>query len=225
MSTAPVSGQPFNFQGLLECYLIPRAVASDKKLAPGARLLWGVIRQHSFRDGRCYASDETLSKLLAVSTRQVIRYMRMLEANGLLRTTQRDGRTPIRELLWDSRFNGKIRKGVGMDVRGGGHPRQGGLTSASGVYKEEGVLNGSSKVKSASVPKMPSPKGPAPRTEKPAAEWSEEDYIRRGRECGFPDWVVQQDLQRMRERKALEKRGAMKKASELKGELEATIRR
>ena len=225
MSSDPIKGQPFNFQGLLECYLIPRAVAADKKLLPGARLLWGVIRQHSFRDGRCYASDETLSKLLAVSTRQVIRYMRMLQANGLLRTTQREGKTPIRELLWDSRFNGKIRKGVDMHVRGGGHPRQGGLTSASGLYKEEGSLNGSLKVKSGGVQKMPSPQGPAPRTEKPAAEWSEEDYIRRGRECGFPDYIIQQDIARMRRRLARDKATGMHKADELKAELEAAIRR
>lgn len=225
MSTAPVSGQPFNFQGLLESYLIPRTVAADKKLAPGARLLWGVIRQHSFRDGRCYASDETLGKLLAVSDRQFRRYAGMLVTAGLLRSTPRPGKTPIRELLWHSRFNGKIRKGMDISVRGGGQISPGVRTDAAAPYKEEGVLNGPSKVKSGSVQKMPSPKGTAPRTEKPAAEWTEEDYIRRGRECGFPEYVIQQDLQRMRERKALEKRGAMKKAGEFKAELQGSIRR
>ena len=225
MSADPIKGQPFNFQGLLECYLLPRAVAADKKLAPGARILWGVIRQHSFRDGRCYASDETLSKLLAVSDRQFRRYAAMLVTAGLLRSTPRAGKTPIRELLWDSRFNGKIRKGMDISVRGGGQIRPDVRTDASGPNKEEGVLKGSSKVKSGSVQKMPSPKGTAPRTEKPAAEWSEEDYIRRGRECGFPDYVIQQDLDRMRRRRALDKTTGMKKAKELKDQLEAVIPR
>ena len=123
LSSTPRNGEPFNFHGLLEVYLIPRTVAADKKLPPGARLLWGVLRQHSMGDGRCTRSDETLARLLAVSDRQVRRYLKALEAAALLRSTQRPGKTPIRELLWDSRFAGKIRPGVDRSVRGCGRLR------------------------------------------------------------------------------------------------------
>jgi hypothetical protein len=100
--------------------MVPRTIAADKKLLPGARLLWGVIRQHSMHDGRCTRSDETLAQLLAVSARHLRNYAKMLEAVGLLRTTQRPGKTPIRELLWDSRFAGKMRPRAELQFRGGG---------------------------------------------------------------------------------------------------------
>jgi hypothetical protein len=225
ISTAPSIGQPWNFNGVLETYLVPRTIAADKKLPPGARLLWGVIRQHSAGDGQCNRSDETLGRLLAVSDRQFRRYAKALESAGLLRTTQRPGKTPIRELLWHSRFAGKIRPGADTSVRGGGHIRPGGRTHPSGPYKEEGTLKGSLQVKSDGGLKSPAPEEPPLRTTKTTAMWSEEDYIRRGRACGFPEYVIQQDLQRLRERKAKEEAKRMRSASELKAEVESSIPR
>jgi hypothetical protein len=182
----------------------------------GARVLWGVIRQYSFRDGRCYASDETLARRLAVSDRQLIRYLRILENSGLLRSVQRPGKTPIRELLWAARFAGKIPVRGDVDVRGGRHPRQGGLTSTSPLYKEEGVLNGSLEVKRDDGLKKPWLTDSELRANKPAVEWTEEDYLRRGRECGFPEHVIQRDIERLRARKANAKAERMTHASEIK---------
>ena len=110
MSSTPTNGEPWNFNGILESCLIPYVIASDKKLLPGARLLWGVIRQYSYTDGKCTRSDATLASAVGVEWRQLTRYCRQLERRGLLRTTERPGRTPVRELLWDSRFAGTMRK-------------------------------------------------------------------------------------------------------------------
>src|SRR6516225_10961535 len=87
MSSTPRNGHPWNFNAVLECVLIPKTIATDGKLLPGARLLWGVIRQFSCRDGRCLLSDKDLAAAVGVAWRQVIRYCRQLEAAGLLRTT------------------------------------------------------------------------------------------------------------------------------------------
>lgn len=225
MSSTPINGQPFNFQGLLEAYLIPRTIAADKKLPPGARLLWGVIRQHSMGDGQCNRSDETLARLLAVSGRQFRRYAKLLADAGLLRTTPRPGKTPLRALLWDNRFNGKIRPGMDTSVRGGGQIRPGGRTEMSGTYKEEGSSLGSFKVKRAGDDKPVSPKESELPTRPAAADWNEEDYIRRGRACGFPEHVIQRDIERIRENKAKSKGGRLKPAAELEPELAAAVRR
>jgi hypothetical protein len=224
MSSTPTNGQPWNFNALLETYLIPRTIAADKKLPPGARLLWGVIRQHSMGDGRCNRSDETLAQLLAVSDRQLRRYTKVLESAGLLRTTPRPGKTPLRELLWDSRFAGKIRAGVDTYVRGGGQIRPGGWTDPSTLYKEDGSLSGSFKVNRTDVFKTPSANASAPAQPKPAAEWTEAEYIARGRACGFPEDMIERDLERLRRRKANGKSGRLTKASEVLPELGAIVR-
>jgi len=224
MSSTPTNGQPWDFNGILESCLIPYVIVRDRKLPPGARLLWGVIRQHSMGDGKCTRCDETLGQLLGVSERQFRRYAKALESAGLLRTTQRPGKTPIRELLWDSRFAGKIRVRAATSVRGGGQIRPGGWTDVSSTYKEEGSYKGASTVKSAGVLKKPWATDAELRANKPAAEWNEEDFIRRGRECGFPEYVIQRDVERMRERQAKPQKERLKKASELKGDLETATR-
>jgi hypothetical protein len=205
--------------------MIPRTIAADKKLPPGARLLWGVIRQHSMHDGRCNRSDETLAQLLAVSDRQLRRYTRVLEAAGLLRSTPRPGKTPIRELLWDSRFAGKIRARVDTNVRGGGQIRPGVRTDLSTPYKEEGSLNGSFKEGPAAVLKASSAKVSEPAPAQTTAEWTEQDYIARGRAAGFPDHVIQRDIERLRAREAKAASERIKRASEFAPELPATTRR
>ena len=225
MSTTPITGRPWNFNGLLEAYLIPRVVAADKKLPPGARLLWGVIRQHSYRDGRCCASDETLARLLAVSDRQVRRYLKALETATLMRSTQRPGKTPVRELLWDSRFAGKIRVGVDTNVRGGGQKRPGVRTDTSAPLKEVGSSAVSSTVKSVGDQKVVSQTESALATRKPVRVMTEEEYRARGRAQGWPEHVIERDLQRFRDRAKNPNAERMVKADELKPSLEETIRR
>ena len=97
-------GIPFNFHGVLDVVLIPRTIASDRDLSPGARLLWGVIRQRAWKDGWCRSSDSELASDLGVLARQVRKYLAQLTRAGLLLTRQRPGSTPERALLLTDRF-------------------------------------------------------------------------------------------------------------------------
>jgi hypothetical protein len=89
----------------------------------------------------------------------------------------------------------------------------------STLYKEEGVLKGSLEVKRDDGLKKPWLTDSELRTNKPAVEWTEEDYLRRGRECGFPEHVIQRDIERLRARKANAKAERMTPASEIKPRL------
>ena len=103
-------GVPFNFSGILDCILIPRVIAMDRGLPPGARLMWGVIRQAAWKDGICRATEAQLGQALGVKVRQARKYCGELQAAGLLKTTQRIGRAPSRVLLLDQRF--KVKPGT-----------------------------------------------------------------------------------------------------------------
>jgi hypothetical protein len=105
---SPEPGKPFNFSNVLDCVLIPRVIAADSTLLPGARLLWGVIRQRSWRDGICTASDQTLAEEIGVSDRAVRKYVAQLTAAGLLVSSPRPGLTAARQLCWAERFIGTV---------------------------------------------------------------------------------------------------------------------
>ena len=74
MSSTPVIGAPWNFSKRLDGLFMPWVIASDKNLPPVARILWGVIRQYSFRNSPCLATDKTLARALGVSERQFRRH-------------------------------------------------------------------------------------------------------------------------------------------------------
>lgn len=104
-SGRPYEGKPFNFSRVLDAVLIPRVVTRNTELPPGARLLWGVIRQHIWTDEGCLASDETLAKEVGVSTRQLKRYSKILIERGFMRSEFRGNRPAARWLLWHSCFS------------------------------------------------------------------------------------------------------------------------
>jgi len=107
---SPSVGQPFNFSHVLDCVLIPRTIACDRALLPGARLLWGALRQRSYRDGRCTCSDQQLGDEVAVNAWAIRKYLRQLRKAGLVQVTPRAGKTPVRELLWHPRFAGLVQR-------------------------------------------------------------------------------------------------------------------
>ena len=104
----PAAGMVFNFSKILDAVLIPRVIAQNPDLQPGARLLWGVIRQRAWRDGVCTSSDADLAREVAVSPRQLRRYLGSLINHGFLRSTPRAGDTPRRALLWNECFNQSV---------------------------------------------------------------------------------------------------------------------
>lgn len=121
----------WNFNGVLSGILIPKCVALYRRLPPGARLLWGIIRTLSKRDGFSDASDATLAKRLGVSTRQIQRYCRALEARGFLETELRRGTTARRWLLLHPAFKTGVAEPRDISVTGVGHIRHGGVTHPS----------------------------------------------------------------------------------------------
>lgn len=70
----PVEGEPFNPFGLLLSVNVPDAVLANSQLSPGAKLTYGVLLRFVGKDGHCYPSQETISKRLAVTVRQVAVY-------------------------------------------------------------------------------------------------------------------------------------------------------
>lgn len=101
----PYEGRPFNFGKVLDAVLIPKVVTRNIALPPGARILWGVIRQHIWSEEGCTASDETLANDVGVSLRQLKRYCKILSELGFLRSQLRAGKPPARFLLWHSCFS------------------------------------------------------------------------------------------------------------------------
>jgi hypothetical protein len=225
MSSTPISGQPWNFNAVLECLLIPKTIAADGKLLPGARLLWGVIRQYSCRDGRCILSNEKLAAAVGVGWHQITRYCQQLERAGLLRTIPRPGRTPVRVLLWNARFNAAPARPLPSKAGGVALQGRGVCLPGQSHIRNKGSSEVVQSKKNPSAQSAPKPEAAAPPTKPGAQEWSEEEYIARGRACGFPDHMIRRDIERMRAREANGQATGMKKAGELKPELEAAIRR
>jgi Helix-turn-helix domain len=106
-SASPHHGEPYNYSRIMDAVMIPQVVYADRKLSPGARLLWGIIRRLGHRTGQCFASEVRLAEELAVTVRQVRRYCKQLVGAGLLQEREQPGRPSIRELLWHTRFNGE----------------------------------------------------------------------------------------------------------------------
>lgn len=225
VSNTPTNGQPWNFHGILDSFLLPRVIMSDEALTLGARVLWAVIRQYSCRDGRCMLSDNELASALCVGARQCRRYCRELNDAGLLRTTQRDGKAPIRELLWEGRFAGKLRKPPVISVRGGGQECPGGRTQMSDLYKEEGSYKVVTRYKSATIEKVQGSEASSSTERLRPPIRTDEEIIRRGRECNFPEHVIQRDLERARARRARAQDERMLNASELQPETDSSAPR
>ena len=202
VSSTPTNGQPWNFNGLLETYALPRVIAADSALLPGARILWAIIRQHSWRDGRCVLSDKALAAAVGVEWRQCIRYCRQLERTQLLRTTTRPGQTTVRELLWDTRFAGKLRKPPVLEDSPPCLGRQTPLSSKTATYKVIRSSLDPQKTSPATIEKTAASAAPSlPARPRPPVR-TDEEIIRHGRACGFPEHVIQRDLERARARRA-----------------------
>jgi len=146
-------GIPFNFHGILDVVLVPRVIASDSSLSPGARLLWGVIRQRAWKDGWCRSSDSELAADLGVLARQARKYLAQLKAAGLLTTRLRPGSTPERALLLTDRFKVRV-AGTGEIV----YPR---TPPPSGAYAKPSPIPRSKRTAPpVQKDRPPGPKGP-----------------------------------------------------------------
>jgi hypothetical protein len=96
-----VQGQPYRPSGLFGHFLlIPRSIASDKGLSPGAKLCFGQMLYHTGKHESCWPGQTTLSKALGIGYSQVRRYVDELEEARLIRCEKRRGDTSLYFPLW-----------------------------------------------------------------------------------------------------------------------------
>lgn len=126
VSETPITGVPYNFNRLMRGVHVPIPMLSYRKLPPGARLLWGLIRAVSHYDGTCTASKARLERIMGVSRRQIMRWLAALTKEGFLKTVERPGRTPSRLLLWHDIFAISTGKGGHKGPPGGPRMTPGG---------------------------------------------------------------------------------------------------
>lgn len=101
---APQFGEPFPFHAMTGTVIIPDVILRNRELLPGARMLWGVIRQQSWKTGKCTKSDAVLGRKLGVEERAIRKYVAQLVRFALLRVKHRHGLSPERELLLHPMF-------------------------------------------------------------------------------------------------------------------------
>lgn len=128
-SNTPITGKPYNFNRLLRGVFIPLQLVSYRKIPPGARMLWGLIRAASHHDGTCTRSKARLGYVMGVTRRSMMNYLAALTKEGFLETHERPGRTPIRVLLWHPVFEISTAKGGKKLPPGGQEVAPGGAES------------------------------------------------------------------------------------------------
>jgi hypothetical protein len=69
--------------------IIPNVVLTARRLSPGSRLLYGLLKMYAWQSGNAYPGQQRLAEEMGVSTRQIRNYQKELEAAGLLRIEQR----------------------------------------------------------------------------------------------------------------------------------------
>lgn len=103
--------EPFNYSRIMDAVMVPRVIAQNRKLPPGARILWGVIRMRMSRDGICTSPDFDLANELGVSVRQFRRYCRALEKERLIVSKERPGKSVVRATTKHPCLDGTILHG------------------------------------------------------------------------------------------------------------------
>jgi len=143
-NVSPVPGEPFDFSKILGGVLIPPVILRHPYLCPGARLLWGVIRARSHKQGFCGATDASLAMRLNVSERQIRRYMRQLVKTGLVGVVPRPGDPPERRTLWHAIFAGAAYPTPDINVLPPGHISPPPRTETSADKRSSEVVSGRS---------------------------------------------------------------------------------
>lgn len=69
--------------------IIPNVILRARRLSPGSRLLYGLLKMYAWQAGTAYPGQERLADELGVSARQIRNYQQELEAAGLLRVERR----------------------------------------------------------------------------------------------------------------------------------------
>jgi hypothetical protein len=82
-------GQPFNPFGMFNGIWIPEALVRAKGISLGAKVTYGRLSRYAGQDGNRYPSVPELARELAISVRQMQKYLAELAANALVRRIPR----------------------------------------------------------------------------------------------------------------------------------------
>ena len=85
-------GEPFNPWNIFCGIWIPFCIVQCEDLSTGAKICFGRLLYHAGKDGHCFVSQRELGKELAVSPRQVRRYLDELVNLKLLKTESTEDR-------------------------------------------------------------------------------------------------------------------------------------
>jgi Helix-turn-helix domain len=85
----PKVGEPFNPYGIFNGIFIPEMLVKARGISPGAKLTYGRLARFAGQNGNCYPAVTTLALEIAVSVRQLQRYLGELEAHGFIRRQPR----------------------------------------------------------------------------------------------------------------------------------------
>lgn len=101
----PVVGEAFNPWRRFNVACVPEPLLRSSLVSSGAKLCWAQLARHAGENGRCYPRQATLAAELAISERQVRRYVRQLERAQLLRSIRTGLNDPNSyQFLWHTIF-------------------------------------------------------------------------------------------------------------------------
>lgn len=69
--------------------IIPNVILRARRLSPGSRLLYGLLKMYAWQAGSAYPGQDRLAEEMGVSTRQIRNYQTELVSAGLIRIEQR----------------------------------------------------------------------------------------------------------------------------------------
>ncbi len=84
-------GDVFNPYKFFIGVFVPNCLLHYRGLSASAKLCWARLAQYAGKDGRCFARQEKLADELGLSTRQVRRLTKELEAQGFIRVSRPTG--------------------------------------------------------------------------------------------------------------------------------------
>jgi hypothetical protein len=118
--------------------MVPDAVAADRQLSQGAKMLFGVILTYA-RRGHCYAGNETLAARAGMSKIQARRLLKILEGRGLIiRDMRGKAREEIRvPMLCIKKMHGMDQDDARVCIIGSVPPESKGCTSTESLESQD----------------------------------------------------------------------------------------
>lgn len=113
--------------------VVETEILLDRSVAPNAKILFGIIRSLTRRDGYCWASNSYLAGLFGVSKSAVSGWIGQLEDRGYVRVEyERDGKQIKERRIYTARIPEPV-----QDSDGGSQKSEGGVQKSEEGYSEK----------------------------------------------------------------------------------------